>query len=187
MSDKTYGRKIVKSNKDEVIKRLYISWIMCFLVGFIIGCTLIACLSKCEQTPEEPYIEEDETELIRWKQETDEVVTEPLEIEIVQQAPSLISLGEFRLTAYCPCKKCCGKDDGITATQTIATEGRTVAVDPSIIPYGTVLVIDGHEYVAEDCGGAIKGNRIDVYFESHEEALQFGVQYKEIFLKKGEL
>jgi 3D (Asp-Asp-Asp) domain-containing protein len=183
------NRKIVKGYRDEVGIRLFMSWGLCILIGFVIGSIPITCLSESDQTPkEEMYIEEDETEIIRWKQDTEEVYVEELEIETTQQGSSLVSLGEFKLTAYCPCKKCCGKDDGITATGTQATQGRTVAVDPKVIPYGTILVINGHEYVAEDCGGSIKGNKIDVYFESHEEALEFGVQYKEIFLieKKGE-
>ncbi len=92
-----------------------------------------------------------------------------------------VFLGEFTATAYCACVSCCGKDDGITATGTKATEGRTIAVDPDIIPYGSrVLLIwpDGtqHSYTAEDCGGSINGNRLDVYFDSHEAARQFGVQ-----------
>ena len=90
-------------------------------------------------------------------------------------------LGEFMLTAYCPCMKCCGKTDGITATGTTATEGRTIAVDPALIPYGSTVTIyyeDGtvHTYTAEDCGGGIKGNRLDIYFDDHQAALQFGVQ-----------
>lgn len=99
-------------------------------------------------------------------------------------------LGEFTLTAYCPCEKCCGKwaknrpkDEsgntiviGSTGKRLIA--GKSIAVDPKVIPYGTTVLIDGVEYVAEDCGGAIKGNRIDVFFDSHEDALNFGRQKK---------
>ena len=77
-------------------------------------------------------------------------------------------------TAYCPCADCCGKTDGITATGTKATAGRTIAVDPSVIPYGTEIIINGNTYVAEDCGGAVKGNDIDIFFNTHEEALKFG-------------
>ena len=98
-------------------------------------------------------------------------------------------LGEFRLTAYCPCMKCCGKSDGITSTGTTAAEGRTIAVDPRVIPYGSTVTIyfaDGtsHTYTAEDCGGAILENRIDVFFDDHQAAREFGVQtayvYKEV-------
>lgn len=82
----------------------------------------------------------------------------------------------YTVTAYCGCAKCCGKTDGITATGTQATEGRTIAVDPSIIPYGTTVYINGQAFVAEDCGGAIKGNHIDMYFNSHDAALEWGVR-----------
>ncbi len=90
----------------------------------------------------------------------------------------------FTCTAYCSCKKCCGSYSpevrgGVahTATGTVPQEGRTIAVDPSVIPYGTKVAIDGMGmYVAEDCGGAIKGNHIDIYFDTHEGALQFGTK-----------
>ena len=87
----------------------------------------------------------------------------------------------YTITAYCACVKCCGKTDGITATGTKATEGRTIAVDPNKIPYGTEVNIEGVGVrVAEDCGGAIKGNRIDIYFNDHQSALNFGRQTKEV-------
>lgn len=78
--------------------------------------------------------------------------------------------------AYCPCVECCGKTDGITATGTHATAGRTIAVDPAVIPYGAKVVINGNTYIAEDCGGGINGNAIDIFFNTHAEALEFGVQ-----------
>ena len=94
-----------------------------------------------------------------------------------------VSLGEYRITAYCACEKCCGAwADGITYTGTEATEGRTIAVDPDVIPLGSIVEINGAEYVAEDIGGAIKGDRIDLYFNSHQDALEWGVQYLDIFL-----
>lgn len=113
---------------------------------------------------------------------------EPVEEVIEVDEPE--SLGSFKVTAYCACQKCCGKDPsdpwyGITATGTKATEGRTIAVDPKVISYGSVVYFEGpdgfHEYRAEDCGGAIKGNDIDLYFDSHEEALQWGVRELEVF------
>lgn len=101
--------------------------------------------------------------------------TEPTDVA------DIIELGEFKLTAYCPCGICCGQwTDGITSTGVTAKAGRTIAVDPDIIPYGSLVEINGHTYVAEDCGGAIKGNRIDIYFDTHEEALKFGVQYADV-------
>lgn len=100
-----------------------------------------------------------------------------------------VFLGEYTLTAYCSCTRCCGKDDGITATGTQAAEGRTIAVDPCVIPYGThVLLIfpDGtqREYIAEDCGSGVNGNHIDVFFSDHETARIFGVQSAMAYLTK---
>lgn len=91
------------------------------------------------------------------------------------------------LTAYCKENYphiCNNGDSTYTATGTTPTVGRTVAVDPSIIPYGSEVIINGHSYIAEDCGGAVNGNRIDILFETHEEALRFGVQYAEVYVVK---
>lgn len=83
-------------------------------------------------------------------------------------------------TAYCPCSECSGQYGRQTATGVTAAAGRTIAVDPSVIPYGTHVIINGFEYVAEDCGAAIKGNHIDIYYETHEEAEAFGRQQLQI-------
>lgn len=84
----------------------------------------------------------------------------------------------FRVSAYCACTRCTD-GDGITASGTKPKQGRTIAVDPQYYPYGTKIILNGKTYVAEDCGGAIKGNRIDMYFDSHQEALEWGVRYLE--------
>lgn len=97
------------------------------------------------------------------------------EIETVQPI-----IEEYVITAYCPCVQCCGKSDGITASGEKAIEGITVAMDKSM-PFGTKIYIDGvGERIVQDRGGEIKGNRIDLYFDSHQEALNFGRQTKEV-------
>ena len=140
----------------------------------------------------EPVVEEPATEPVTEPVTTPVVETKPSKpveevkveetepIETVE--PDNNYLGRFKLTAYCPCAKCCGKSDGITATGTVATQGRTIAVDPSVIPYGTAVSINGNIYIAEDCGGAIGGNRIDIFFDSHADAWNFGVQYADVYL-----
>lgn len=92
-------------------------------------------------------------------------------------------LGEFALTAYCPCEECCGKwalnrPDGIvyTASGVVAKEGVTVAVDPDVIPLGTEVYIVGRGwYTAQDTGN-FAGNVIDIYFDDHATACEFGRQ-----------
>lgn len=87
-------------------------------------------------------------------------------------------LGHFKLTAYCACSKCCGKSDGITASGTKATQGRTVAMGG--VPLGTKISINGKTYVVED-RGTVYGH-VDIFFNSHSAALQFGKRYADVYL-----
>lgn len=94
-----------------------------------------------------------------------------------------VYLGKFKITHYCACSKCCGPYVGKTAWGGKLTPGYTIAVDPSVIGKLSKVIIDGYGIrVAEDCGGAIKGNRIDVAVSSHEEALALGVVYKDVWV-----
>lgn len=93
------------------------------------------------------------------------------------------SLGEFVISHYCDCQKCTLDGDGITASGTKATAGRTIAADPDVLPMGSTVIIDGHTYTVEDVGGAIKGQRIDIFMDSHEEALKAGVKTAEVYLE----
>ena len=89
----------------------------------------------------------------------------------------------YKVTAYCSCSKCCGRySSGYTSSGTKAQSGRTVAA-PSNLAFGTKLLINGKEYVVEDRGGAINGNRIDIYVDSHAEALRWGVKYLPVEIK----
>lgn len=92
-------------------------------------------------------------------------------------------LGEFTVTAYCPCEKCCGEwADGLTYTETKATEGRTLAVDPEVISLGSVVEVNGVNYVAEDIGGAVNGKHVEIYFNDHNEALEWGKQSLPVYM-----
>lgn len=93
---------------------------------------------------------------------------------------------QFKATAYCGCRKCCGKWAKYhrTASGTTPEEGRTIAVDKKVIPLGTHVLVDGVEYVAEDTG--VRGNRIDIYFNSHSDALEYGVKWVEVEIKEDE-
>jgi 3D (Asp-Asp-Asp) domain-containing protein len=90
-------------------------------------------------------------------------------------------IGKFKLTAYCACSKCCGQwadANATTASGTHAVQGRTVACNS--LPFGTRIVINGNVYVVEDRGG-MANNVIDVFFNSHQEALNFGVKYADVY------
>ena len=109
----------------------------------------------------------------------EELVTEGVSVELTADNAVL-----FTITAYCPCAKCCGSyspevrgGEPHTATGTVPCQGRTIAVDPSVIPYGTRVTIEGlGTFTAEDCGSSVDGEHIDIYFENHEDAVAFGVK-----------
>ena len=84
----------------------------------------------------------------------------------------------FRASAYDDCYICCGKTDGITASGVKATANHNIAAPPEYA-FGQDIEIGGIPYVVEDRGGAIKGNKIDIFFDTHEEAQAFGVQWVE--------
>lgn len=88
-----------------------------------------------------------------------------------------MAAGEMRIYHYCPCEICTGKapgdeDYGITKTGTAATAGRTVAVDPSVIPLGSEVRINGVIYIAEDAG--VEGKAIDLYVDYHDQVVAMG-------------
>lgn len=88
---------------------------------------------------------------------------------------SLKPIVEMEVSAYCSCVECCGKSDGITASGKVATEGRTIAADTDMYPIGTLLYLEGIGFrTVEDRGGAIQGNKLDLFFASHKDALEFG-------------
>ena len=83
------------------------------------------------------------------------------------------------VTAYTASDDECGNSEGITASGTHVEQGRTIAV-PSWIPFGTKVIIGGHEYIAEDSGGLIQDNRLDIYMDSREDAIEFGRKELEV-------
>lgn len=96
-----------------------------------------------------------------------------------------VYLGNFKITHYCTeqFEHICGTGDNRTATGAIVTPGTTIAVDPSAIPYGTKVYINGYGFrSAQDCGGAVKGRHIDVAVSTHDEAMKLGTIYKDIWI-----
>lgn len=98
-----------------------------------------------------------------------------------------VEMGTYRVTGYCPCVRCCGKSDGITADGTNArTSPDRVVAAPREFPFGTRLWIDGIGLaVVHDRGGKIKGRRMEAFFADHQSALNWGVQKQRVFIWKG--
>lgn len=94
----------------------------------------------------------------------------------------------FNTSAYCPCMSCCGKTNGITASGAPASEWYTLAAG-SVYPIGTVIYIpyfkdkpNGGWFLVQDRGGAISSDRLDIFYDSHSAALQFGRRYLECYV-----
>ena len=130
----------------------------------------------------------DEVEISR-EEISSEVIKEPVNKIVQVQTKTITSRasttrttgssgqsGVYKITAYCPCAICCGKQTGITASGKRATANHTIAA-PKTFSFGEQVSINGTTYTVEDRGGAIQGNRIDIYMNSHAEALAWGVRY----------
>lgn len=185
-----------KNHKQVVFRRIVISWVIILLVGAVIGFFIGRSTKSASALPIT-------TETSTFAPFPTPTVTPHVTMTPVQETSEpphptfeLVSLGEFRITAYCPCEICCGNwaknrpvdEDGsvqvFTASGDLAVEGVTIAADTSVLPFGTEVIIDDVKYIVQDRGKAIKGNKIDVYFENHQDALEFGVQYKEVFMER---
>lgn len=103
------------------------------------------------------------------------------EVSADDSQPEMTYLGAWTATAYCSCEACTTDGNGYTASGTLATEGRTIACNA--LPMGTEVLIDGHTYVVEDTGYTPFGDAwVDIYFDSHDAALAFGVRTVDVYL-----
>jgi 3D (Asp-Asp-Asp) domain-containing protein len=186
-----------KNHKQVVFRRIVISWVIILSVGAVIGFFIGRSTKQAIALP--VTTETSESIISSFVPTvTPHVTMTPVQETFEPPHPTteLVSLGEFRITAYCHCEICCGNwaknrpvdEDGsvqvFTASGDLAVEGVTIAADTSVLPFGTEVIIDDVRYIVQDRGKAIKGNKIDVYFENHQDALEFGVQYKEVFIER---
>ncbi|NIP22951.1 MAG: hypothetical protein GWN67_03005 [Phycisphaerae bacterium] len=95
----------------------------------------------------------------------------------------------MRVTAYCACRRCCGKfADGITASGHKIRQGDTFAAADKKYSFGTEMVVAGYNngkpIEVLDRGGAIRGNKLDVFFNSHRKARKWGVKYIDVKVRR---
>lgn len=95
---------------------------------------------------------------------------------------------QMRVTAYCPCEKCCGEySDGITASGHKIKPGDVFVAADRRYRMDTQMLIEGYNNSKSvkvlDRGGAIKGNRLDVFFYTHQEALNWGVKHIDVKIR----
>ena len=153
---------------------------------FFATCFALNALDKCDAV--EP-VEIPSVEVVE--------AAEPVEVVEEPEEPVLVSLGEFKATAYCACVKCCGiwsaehpsrGEDYVqrTASGTVPEEGRTIAADWGVLPKGTEVIVNGQTYTVEDTGSGVNGKHIDVFFADHQKAREWGLQMIELFVEEVE-
>ena len=120
-------------------------------------------------------------------------ITEPGEMEeVCMPEEELVSLGIWTITAYCGCEKCCGSWAVSRSGPVRGAEGTELVPGRSVaapLPFGTVLIIAGNEYIVQDRTAdwivrRYDGRIVDIYFETHAEAEAWGKQEMEIFIKE---
>lgn len=185
-----------KFRVSERGKDILVSWAVIGVISFGLGCAV----GSIGRPTEEDAMQIPKVAQQSIKSEITEPIEEPkiIATNVINpvQMYKYTSLGDYKITAFCGCEECCGywatirpkDEDGqpivYTASGAIAKQGVTVAADASIFPFGTVLLIDGKEYTVQDRGGLVDGKHIDIYFDSHEEAIKHGVRYTEIYVKE---
>lgn len=172
-----YRRRVAKKSREEVrrdnIKSLSI---LCSLAAMLLVLVVCSMAEESKVNDFENVKDENDREIVYT------VEYQPIEeVEEIKEEPEYI---EFKATAYCACEKCCGKwaltrGDGpvIGAAGKELITNYSVAIDHDLYEFGTVFEDEnGNRYEAADTGSAVKGNHIDIYMSSHEEALNWGVK-----------
>jgi 3D (Asp-Asp-Asp) domain-containing protein len=179
---------MIKINRRKLLR----SWIISIVITATISSMITLAFAK-----ENPIETVDSIQIVE-PIEAAKVYFEPpaIEDQEVIIEPIIQSLGEYTLTAYCSCEICCGewaknRLDGIVygAANQKLIPGVSVAASKEF-DFGTVIMIDGEEYVVQDRPAEwiiekYDGKIIDVYFSDHQEAIEFGKQVQEIYLKEG--
>lgn len=186
-----HNRDMMRAQKKTSRWKLNAALLVVLLVLVAACCIAYALAQEAEPEPENAQPVQiiltdgslpgdDAPALVRCALTEEEI--EAAENEMIEEAllARAVRLEDVLVTHYDCCLECCGKTDGITASGLRATPGVTVAVDPDVIPLGADVLVDYgdgtglHYYRADDVGGAVKGNHIDLCVESHEKADELG-------------
>lgn len=164
-------RKRVKEKVNKWLKNIMMGVLFAFLMGGLLIGVLIDEFIK-------NFNGNIHTVNVRHSEET-VMNSAPPEAETLEFHHTIV----LRTTGYCSCEKCCGWSTGITCSGTQATPRHTIGANLNQFPIGTVIVINGIEYVVEDTGSGIRTDHVDIFYETHEEALKHGVQYVDAYVK----
>lgn len=175
---------------NQWFRRMFtVALLLGLVVGFFLGRVSALAFGKDQADPESAPSQSADIQPTQTTIPTPEVSLEPVE------PVNLVYLGEFRVTAYCSCEICCGqwaenRPNGIVygASGEELIAGVSCA---SPLPFGTVLEIEGvGTYIVQDRTASwvvdkYGENIVDIYFDDHQAALEFGLQYRNVYMKEG--
>ena len=183
-----------KTREQQRTMQIRITYYAAIVLWVLVAAAFLLTAGRWKEEPEvEPavdeVVEQIEEEVVNYIIEVvDDQIEEPddgIDLE------KLNRIENAKITAYCICKKCCGKDEshpayGITASGREAEPFVSVAVDPVLIPLGSKVYVDYgdgllYEFRADDTGGGVAGGHIDVCYPDHESALAHGVQAATVY------
>lgn len=179
-----------RAKRNQWFRRMFtVALLLGLVVGFFLGRVSALAFGKDQADPENAPSQAAEVQPTQTIIPTPEVSFEPVE------PVNLVYLGEFRVTAYCSCEICCGqwaenRPNGIVygASGEELVAGVSCA---SPLPFGTVLEIEGvGTYIVQDRTASwvvdkYGENIVDIYFDDHQAALEFGLQYRNVYMKEG--
>ena len=167
-----------------------------FVIGIFLGAFLVSTSYITKLNSAHKQLQETKEDLYKYQEAYEEAlanaqyeyeVNQLLEMDLMEAQGMIFNLkneeyelayiGDYTLTHYCveEWPHVCGTGAGLTATGTQVTAWKTAAVDPTVIPYGTKMYIEGYGwFVAEDCGGAVSGKHIDIAVDTHSQAIDMG-------------
>lgn len=164
-------------NIREIIKSIVI---LC-IIGIVFTTSLYAFITNKHKEEMTVYYKASLLELSDTRENLYSAAAQNKEIMEEVMAPKMTYLGNYFVTGYDNCIECCGKTNGITASNVLATVGHTIAADPSF-PFDTRIYIEGiGERVVEDRGDSVRGKIIDVYCNNHKECSDI-TGYYDIYL-----
>lgn len=181
--------------KKDFAKRIVISWVIVFILGLLLGIGIGTLIGKATAN-ETIIIDEPDSPNNFFTDKVQETELIPTENVVEPEEVEPVCLGVYRITAYCACEKCCGewaknRPGGIVkgAAGIELTPGYSAA---SPLPFGTELYIEGYgDVVIQDRTATwvvekYEGKVIDIYFDNHDEALEFGCKWLNVYQKESE-
>lgn len=139
------------------------------------------------QIPEMPFVDPEQRLVADLMKDDINVAYEKMKAEDKEQW----QIVRMRVTGYCSCPKCCGKfSDGKTANCHRIRKGDVFVAADKYYPFGTEMIIPGYNKAKPvkvlDRGRVIKGNRLDLYFDTHQQAKKWGTKYLDVLVKTGQ-